>query len=305
MVIRDRLRWGLIPAVPVPRRADGSLHVEAQEAYVRWMASQPVAGAAAWVHTGRGLHLSPEMRRDVLRSWRSGLGPDRVLVAGAGSRAMAEEAAELGADALLCFPPVQHRGNAEQIVSYHAELARAGLPLVLFYLYEAAGGVSYDGDTLRALFELPGVAGIKMATLDSVMTFQDVAALLAGEYPEQVLLSGEDRFLGYSMLCGAQGALVGMGAALPAAQARLVGRPPEGHPAELLRLTRAVDRFARATFRAPMEGYIRRMLWALADTGVIPEEATFDPEGPELAAWERDDIRRAVAELAALELSPG
>ena len=92
-------------------------------------------------------------------------------------------------------------------------------------------------------------------------------------------------------------ALIGMGAALPAAQALLVSGPPAEHSETFVRLTAAVDRFGHATFRAPMEGYIRRMLWALADTGVIPEEAAHDPEGPELEAWEREDVRRAVEEF--------
>ena len=43
--------------------------------------------------------------------------------------------------------------------------------MIAFYLYEAAGGVAYDDDTLRALLDLPEVIGIKVATLDSVMTF--------------------------------------------------------------------------------------------------------------------------------------
>ncbi len=273
------------------------------------MAGQPVAGVAVWVHTGRGMLLPAEMRREVLRSWRAGLGPEKLVIAGAGAlpdapdyeRAaarMAEEAAELGADALLCFAPTRYRGDPERIVAYHRALAEVGLPLILFYLYEAAGGVSYSPATLRALFALPGVVGIKMATLDSVMTFQDVARLLREEFPETVLITGEDRFLGYSMLCGAQGALIGMGAALTAPQAALVGQPPERDPAAFLRLAAAADRFAQATFRAPMEGYIRRMLWALADTGVLPEEATFDPHGPHLEAWEREDVRRAAGEFA-------
>jgi 4-hydroxy-tetrahydrodipicolinate synthase len=138
-----------------------------------------------------------------------------------------------------------------------------------------------------------------MATLDSVMTFQDVARLIAAEFPDTVLITGEDRFLGYSLLCGAQGALIGMGAALPRPQAALlrsayrqVDIPTFCH------LTREVDAFAQATFRAPMEGYIRRMLWALADTGVIPEEATHDPHGPALADWEREDVRHATRRLA-------
>lgn len=307
--LRERLRWGLLPAVPVPRRADGTLHAEAQAQYVDWMAGQPVAGAAVWVHTGRGLLISREMREQVLQSWRRGLGPDRVLVAGAGALPnepdyegaavrMAEDAAAWGADALLCFAPTRYRGEPEKIVRYHRALAGAGLPLILFYLYEAAGGVTYSLDTLRELFSLPGVVGIKMATLDSVMTYQDVARLIQDEFPETVLITGEDRFLGYSMLCGAEGALIGMGAALPAPQAALVGKPPAAHPAEYLRLTRAVDRFAQATFRTPMEGYIQRMLWALVDTGVIPEAAAFDPEGPALEAWERADVHRETALFA-------
>ena len=46
----------------------------------------------------------------------------------------------------------------------------------------------------------------------------------------------------------------------------------------------------------PMEGYIRRMLWALAAEGVIPDDACDDPWGPPLPAAEREGVRRAVRE---------
>src|SRR6266571_667637 len=215
--MKERLRGGLFPAVPVPRREDGSLDGAAQDAYAHWMAGQPVAGAAVWVHTGRGLLLPPAMRREVLRSWRAALGPERLLIAGAGAPVteaqydrhavrMAEEAAAGGADALLCFPPVPHHSEPGKIVAYHRELAAVGLPLILFFLYERAGGVTYTPEVLRELLALPGVVGIKMATLDSVITYQDVAALIREEFPEQMLITGEDRFLGYSLLLGAQAA---------------------------------------------------------------------------------------------------
>lgn len=307
--MRERLRGGLFPAVPVPRREDGSLDTAAQEAYAGWMAAQPVAGAAVWVHTGRGLLISPEMRREVLRSWHAALGPDRLLIAGAGAPLteaqydaaavrMAEEAAAGGADALLCFAPVPYRADPAKIVAYHRALAGVGLPLILFFLYEAAGGVTYSPEVLRELFALPGVVGIKMATLDSVITYQDVAALIRAEFPDTVLITGEDRFLGYSLQIGAEAALIGMGAAVPAPQAALVRAAVDGDAARLLALTRAVDAFGQVTFRAPMEGYIRRMLWALADTGVLPEAATHDPDGPPLAPSEREEVRRAALSLA-------
>jgi 4-hydroxy-tetrahydrodipicolinate synthase len=307
--VRERLRGGLVPAVPVPRRADGTLHEAAQYAYTSYMAEQPVAGVAVWVHTGRGLHLAPEMRARVLRSWRAAIGGERCVIAGAGARPdtpdydaaavrMAEEAAALGTDALLCFPPVRHRGDPDRIVRYHAALAEVGLPLLLFFLYEAAGGVTYTPEVLRALFALPRVAGIKMATLDSVMTFQDVARLIREEFPETLLITGEDRFLGYSLLCGAESALIGMGAAEPASQAALIAAHRRGEAETFLRLSRAVDQFAQATFRAPMEGYIQRMLWALAGAGVLPAEATHDPEGPPLEAWEHENVLVATRSFA-------
>jgi 4-hydroxy-tetrahydrodipicolinate synthase len=45
-----------------------------------------------------------------------------------------------------------------------------------------------------------------------------------------------------------------------------------------------------------MEGYIRRMLWALAADGVIPDDACDDPWGPQLPAAEREAVRGAVRE---------
>ena len=79
--------WSLIPAVPVPFRGREPA-ADAQRAYARWMAAQPVAGVAVWAHTGRGPHLSADQRRDVLAVWREAL-PNRLIVAGATSVDMA------------------------------------------------------------------------------------------------------------------------------------------------------------------------------------------------------------------------
>jgi 4-hydroxy-tetrahydrodipicolinate synthase len=251
------------------------------------MAAQPIAGVAVWAHTGRGPWLAPEQRRVVLAAWRATV-PDKVIVAGADSVTMARDAKLGGADALLAFP------RREDPVAYHAALAQE-LPVIAFYLYEAAGGVSYDDATLHGLLSLPGVIGIKVATLDSVMTFQRIAALMR-EHPEQLLITGEDRFLGYSFQMGARAALIGMGAALTTLQANLINACRDGATDVFLRLSTQLDAFAQTTFVSPMEGYIRRMLWALAADGVIPDDACDDPWGPALPAAEREAVRAAVRE---------
>jgi len=274
----------LIPAVPVPFRG-AAIHEDAQLEYARWMKRQLVAGVAVWAHTGRGPHLSPEQRRLVLDTWRATLS-HKVIVAGVSSVPLAREAKRGGADALLAFP------QRDDLVAYHAELARE-LPVIAFYLYEAAGGVPYDDATLHRILALPGVIGIKVATLDSVMTFQRIAAVMR-DHPEKLLITGEDRFLGYSLLMGARGALIGMGAALTDLSAALLGTFVAGDAHDFLSVSERLDDFAQATFVPPMEGYIRRMLWALAADGVIPDDACDDPWGPTLDPAERDVVRQAV-----------
>jgi len=223
----------------------------------------------------------------VLEEWRAAL-PGKVVVAGANGPTMARDAKRGGADALLAFPV---RENA---VVYHDELSQE-LPVIAFSLYEAAGGVQYDDKTLHGVLSLPGVVGIKVATLDSIMTFQRIAAVMR-DHPDKLLITGEDRFLGYSLMLGARAALIGMGAALTDLQAALLRAWSSGDTSAFVRLSTLLDAFSQATFTAPMEGYIRRMLWALAADGVIPDDACDDPWGPELPAAEREAVRRAVRE---------
>ena len=105
---------------------------------------------------------------------------------------MARRAADLGADALLVHPPTAFRERPDRdalILDYHSVAAEAGLPLIAFYLYETAGGISYPPELLAELLARGEVLGMKIATLDSVMTFQDIAppgrgrrALEAGDH---------------------------------------------------------------------------------------------------------------------------
>jgi 4-hydroxy-tetrahydrodipicolinate synthase len=254
------------------------------------MATQDIAGVAVWVHTGRGPHLTPEQRRTVLQTWREAL-PNRVIVAGANSLDMARQARAGGADALLAFP------QADDPAGWHAALG-AELPVIAFYLYEAAGGVAYGDAALHNILALPSVIGIKVATLDSVMTFQRIAALQR-EHPGKLLITGEDRFLGYSLMLGAESALVGMGAALTDLQCALLRAHASGDAAEFLRLSGVLDRFSQETFVAPMEGYVQRMLWAMVAEGVLPPGACDDPWGPTLPPAQREAVIRAVHDARA------
>jgi 4-hydroxy-tetrahydrodipicolinate synthase len=313
-ITSNDLTGRLIPAVPVPLSSAGELQERALEDYASWMVGQPIGGVAVWAHTGRGLCLSAPIRDRVLKTWRRLLPPDSFLVAAAGAErgqhspsllidsayAMACRAAELGAEVLLVHPPVALRDQPDRdalILRYHSRISEAGLPLVLFYLYEAAGGISYSARLLEELLARPEVLGIKIATLDSVMTFQDIARLVEERAPEKLVITGEDRFLAYSLMCGARSALIGMAAACTELQADLLRSHREGRACEFLSLSTLVDDLAQHTFVAPMDGYIQRMLWCLVHEKVILPEAAHDPWAPALGPAEFDRIGDCLSRL--------
>jgi len=309
----------LFPAVPVPFGAAGKVHEAGLERYAAWMAEQPIGGVAVWAHTGRGLLLASSTREYVLKTWRRVLPGESVVIAAAGApsaarppseviaraQEMARRAADLGAGAILVHPPASFRDHPDRdalVLDYHARIAEAGLPLVLFYLYEAAGGISYRLEVLAELLARPDVLGIKVATLDSVMTFQEIARLMRCGAPQKLLITGEDRFLGYSLMCGAQAALIGMAAACTQWQAELLQSFWRGHSQRFLTLSAAVDDLSCCTFIDPMEGYIQRMLWCLVHQGVIPVEAAHDPWGPPLDNSDFERIGAAIARLRSCSL---
>jgi len=313
--LKAKLTGGLIPATPVPFDREHRFHERAHEAYVSFMSSQPVAGVAVWAHTGRGLLLDDETSRRVLQQWRQGVA-DKPLIAGAGSRSrqstpaeatsatlsMAAAAADYGADALLVYPPFwlkDHEQRDSLIVEHHERLSRTGMPLIVFYLYEAAGGVRYSATVLNELLSLPNVIGIKMATLDSVMTYQDVSRQIQSQHPDKLLITGEDRFLGYSLRRGANAALIGMGAVCCDLQADLIRTHRAGNAERFLELSDLADQLAEVLFIDPMEGYIGRILCALSQLGVIPADAANDPWGPPLTQHEIANITNVLNSLNA------
>lgn len=318
--VREAITDAVVPAVPVPFDRRGHYRRDWQRTYVQWMAAQDVGAVAIWAHTGRGLLIDDDVRGEVLEAWS---GTDRQLpvVCGVGvpvreplptdprSRtdtaieravAMAEEARTGGASAVLVHPPTVLRDLPDldsRVVAYHEAVSGVGLPALAFLLYEAAGGITYSRAVLERVLADPGVLGIKLATLDSVMTFQDIVRLLE-EFPEVLVVTGEDRFLAYSLMLGARSALIGMAAALTDKCVALMRAHVEHRPDEFMRLGASLDRFSAATFVGPMEGYVQRLGWALVDDGVLPEDV-FDPFGPPLPPDERESVRDAVRGLRA------
>ncbi len=295
-------------ATPVPVTKNSEIDDQALHAYAGHLFARPVSGVVVHAHTGRGLHWNETQRDRILSVWSANRPETKSIVVAVGAPRdrtdfadalaaatdMACHAAGQGADALMIHPPTFLKDDEDRwqkCFAWHRAIAEAaGLPCILFYLYEKAGGLSYPLDLLDDLLTLPQVMGVKVATLDSVMTFQDIAGLFH-LHPDKTLITGEDRFLGYSFMAGAKAALIGMGSAFVEPQAAMIDAWTDGKFDRFVKLGAIVDAFSRATFRAPMEGYIARMLACLAIEGVIPVESTYDPFGPGLRPGEFEELR--------------
>ena len=307
---------GVIPAVPVPFRADNTINDELLGQYVAWMATKRVAAVAVGVHTGRGLHLSEAQHTTVVDLWKK-CGHDLVFGVGVpaamelptdpGARTdaairetvkMTKWAKREGAKAVLVYPPtaIRHLSDAQdRAVALHEAVAAVGVATIVFYLYEEAGGIDYTDASLERMLDIDGVVGVKLATLDRPDRFGEVVDLLV-RHADRLCITGEDLFYGASIARGADAALIGMAAACTDRMIELFELHYAGDRGRFETLSSAVDVFANATFCDPVEGYVQRVLWALEGDGVLSGTA-LDPFAPSLDRDDRACVLDAVQAL--------
>ena len=89
-----------------------------------------------------------------------------------------------------------------------AEALTCGLPMVIFTLQPALGGVAFDDETLLRLIEIPQVVAIKEALFDA-KRFREIVNVVRSAPRRITVLTGNDNFIWESYLLGAEGALLG------------------------------------------------------------------------------------------------
>lgn len=287
-------------------RADGSVDADVCGAYFAHLVRTGAGALAVAAHTGRGEHVEPDVKVElVARAAATGV----PVVAGVGHGGAGHDdadvaaqlewaaaAASAGAEALLVFPPADP-GDAAAVIAHHDRLWRtSGRPLIAFDLYSRP----YPYEVLTELLEHPGVMAFKPARLHDAIACQ--AGIAAARGRGRLVLTGEDRMLGPSLMWGAEGALLGIAAAAVAVTAAAVDTfaaavhtSARDAAARFLEVSAVVDELARVTFRPPYDGYVQRMLWIAADEGAIPEEFAVDPFRPgDLDDGERAEVLRVV-----------
>jgi len=297
---------GLIPATVLPMHADGSIDEPGLRSYIGWVAAQGPVALAINVDTGEGPHLTHDEKVRVLSTVREVTDlPIVAGLAGPSTEAAVRQARDFqaaGADALLVFPIPAYLSeplDPRVPVRYHEAIAEVGLPLVLFQLQPALGGLDYEPDTLRAMATVEGVIAIKEASFDA-RRFVDTARLIA-ELPRPITyLTGNDNFILESFMLGATGALIGFGAIMTREQVAMIEAWQTGRIDEARALGVRVQRLADVVFARPVGDYRVRLKECLRILGVL-EAAHVRPPLMPLGDAERAHLADALADVGLLE----
>jgi 4-hydroxy-tetrahydrodipicolinate synthase len=254
------------------------------------------------VDTGEGPHLTADEKRQTLETVAEAVAGKCKVVGGvagpstAQGIANARAAQSAGADALLIFPISAFLGqplNPEVPYRYHTAIAEAvDLPLILFQLQPALGGVLYTTETLHQLITIPSVTAIKEASFDA-MRFLQVKAALESASRKITFLTGNDNFICESFILGAEGALLGFSTLGTREQVRMLEAVQRGDIAQARELGNRLQPLADVIFAPPVTDYRARTKEALKMLGVL-ENTTVRPPLLPIPEAEHETIRRAL-----------
>jgi dihydrodipicolinate synthase/N-acetylneuraminate lyase len=209
---------GIIPAVTTPFDAAGAIDVAALERNLGALLEAGVHGFVATGTMGEAGSLSAAERRTVIETVVRAAGGSVPVVAGvsagtaAAASALAIDAAEAGADALMCLPPLGYRGDEREIVAFYRSVAAAtGLPLMAYNNPEASGIDMPPALIARLAAEVEQVVAVKECSGDA----RRIAALV-NDAPELEVLVGGDDWALEGLCAGATGWVSGVADCAPA-----------------------------------------------------------------------------------------
>ena len=192
MTVRTSFR-GSFTALVTPF-SNGALDEKAFRGLVDWQIAEGTSGLVPVGTTGESPTLSHDEHGQIVQ-WCIEQAKGRVpVIAGAGSNStkeaieLARHAQESGADAVLVVTPYYNKPTQEGMYQHFKAINDAiGIPIIIYNI-PARSVIDMSVDTMKRLFELDNIAGVKDATANVIRASQQRAALGA-DFNQ---LSGED-----------------------------------------------------------------------------------------------------------------
>lgn len=173
---------------------DGGLDEKAFRDLVDWQIAEGTNGLVPVGTTGESPTLSHDEHKQVVEWCVSQAGGRVPVVAGAGSNSteeaidLSQHAEKAGADAVLVVTPYYNKPTPEGLYQHFKAINDAiGIPIIIYNI-PARSVIDMSVDTMKRLFELKNIAGVKDATANMVRVSHQRAEI----GPDFNQLSGED-----------------------------------------------------------------------------------------------------------------
>lgn len=246
---------GIIPPVVTPMLSSEELDAPAVDRIVDHMIDGGVTGLFLLGTTGEGPSLMYQMRYEMVEQvCRKNDGRVHVLVCVTDTSmgeaiALAEHAAEHGANAIVSAAPYYFDAGQAQLCEWFREMAdRSPLPLMLYNMPSCVG-VTLELDTVLRLSDHKNIIGIKDSG-GNLEAFQTMSARFRGR-EDFVTFIGSEELLPAAVAAGGAGGVCGGGNLLPELYSRLFTASVENNMAAITELRGLMEQVFNVVYRDP------------------------------------------------------
>jgi len=243
---------GSMPALITPFK-NGAFDEAAFRAHVDWQIAQGSTGLVPVGTTGESPTLSHDEHRRVVEVCISEAKGRVPVIAGAGSNntaeaiGLAQHAEKAGADAVLVVTPYYNKPNQEGLYQHFKAVNDAiGIPIFIYNI-PPRSVVDMSIDTMKRLYELNNIVGVKDATGSVARISQQRQAL----GPDFIQLSGDDIIAMPTVACGGHGTISVIANVAPKLSAERMAAALAGDMAKALELQDKLVPLDQAIFIEP------------------------------------------------------
>lgn len=293
---------GIIPPLVTPLLGPDTLDVESLENLIEHLIAGGVHGLFILGTTGEEQSLSYRLRREMIdHTCRINAGRLPVLVCITDtslieSAALAQYAADKGADAVVSAAPYYFAPSQPELVEFYQDLLPM-LPLPLFlYNMPSHVKVNFAPSTIKRIAENPQVIGFKDSSAN-LPYFQSVMYAMKHR-PDFAMLMGPEEVTGECVLMGGQGGINGGANMFPELYVGMYNAAKEGRLEDLRRLQQIIMQISSTIYTVGQYGssYLKGLKCACSLLGVIKDDFVAAPFH-KFNAPEREKIRAALEAL--------
>jgi 4-hydroxy-tetrahydrodipicolinate synthase len=268
---------GIVPPLVTPLSDQDRLDPAGLERLIDRVIEGGVHGLFILGTTGEGPSLAYALRHQLIELVCDRVGGRVPVLVGITDTALgeslelAQRAYDSGASAVVAAPPYYLALSQQELGDYFEHLARhVALPLFLYNM-PSCTKVSIDPETVRRLFELEGVVGLKDSSgdLDYVRTVVDVVR----HRPELTLLVGPEELLAESVALGAHGGVNGGANMFPGLYVALYEAAAAGDSNSVARFHEQITKISRSIYCVGRDAsrHIKGIKCALSCLGVCDD----------------------------------